>query len=1192
MNFLIVNTEYDLFLRSLYNAHPGLENRPYNEQLNIRFDSLFGMNNFRSKNLLKIGHEAREVFFNNKVVQEKWLKEFKPAFEIETQNLLKNLEAANVSTDYKILALQISYYKPDVLLLDAMDAIDSEFIKAFKPFVKLILGCGEPPVLLQNRDYSDYDIVLGASPLVVDTFNSKGIYSDLLYFGFEKTVLDKINTVPVKHDIVFAGGITEHHSSRVKFLDYLLDRFPIEIYAPENSFIQNTPKFKNNFKGTVFGKDMYELFASSKIVLNNHIDIAKNYADNMRLFESTGVSTLLITDNKKNLSELFNVGKEIEDYSSPEECAEKIEYYLKNENERKDIAANGQARTITNHTYEIRANELINVIEKYNHKSKSFLAVKPKEIEIIADQDLKNVHEIATAKRFGDYLVNYGGIKIFCQDLLSFYMAFKDIFLQKIYNFETDKPNPVIIDGGGHIGLATLYFKYKYPNSKVIIFEPDELSLTLLRKNLAANNIQNVEIIEAGLFNEEKTLTFHPDSSDGSTIFSEGEGISIDVVPLSKYINEEIDFVKLNIEGTELEVISELGDKLTKVKELVIEYHGFPNIGQRLHNILSIFDSYGFRYMIHDFDNETNAASKPPFYLDEKKRFFNLIYAKKLWNKKENVNSEISEIKIDNKREPVSRLFGFDRGKPIDRFYIEKFIKENSSLIKGTVLEIGDDSYTKAFGKKVTKSEILNYEPSPACTIVGDLSTGKNIPAQTFDCIILTQTLQFIYDAKTAIQNAYKALKPGGTILLTASGISQISRYDMDRWGEFWRFTNASLQKLMEENTDNAQIVVTSFGNVEIAKAFLDGLSCEEIPAELFDYNDKDYQVLLTAAVRKPDNTSIYLKDSADEIEPTVLIYHRVADDPIDSQLLAVSPKNFEQQIKLLSEDYKVISLREMLNDFSKNQLRKNTVAITFDDGYADNFYNALPILEKHKAHAAIFVSTGFVGNNREFWWDDMERIFFTKKSIPHVLSINDETQSLNFDLSNYEKRIDTYDKLHGFLKKNKHSERQVLIDELLNWVNLPLSGRETNRVMTEVELNEISKSKFIELGAHSVWHDSLAVLNSAEQANEIKHSIQTLSNMLGKKVELFSYPYGSKNDINEETLQILRQLGFKNAIANIQGEINNQTNPYLIPRRLVRNWSKEEFGNWLSGNSKHELEHFTVAKRKENIINYLSQLQ
>lgn len=771
-------------------------------------------------------------------------------------------------------------------------------------------------------------------------------------------------------------------------------------------------------------------------------------------------------------------------------------------------------------------------------------------------------------------------------------MAFKDIFLHKIYNFETNKKNPIIIDGGGHIGLATLYFKYKYPESKVIIFEPDELSLTLLRKNLKANNIKNVEIVEAGLFNEEKTLTFHPDSSDGSTIFSEGEGISINVVPLSKYINEEIDFVKLNIEGTELEVVSELGDKISQISEFVIEYHGFPNIGQRLHSILTIFDDYGFRYMIHDFDSETNSASKPPFQIDESKRFFSLIYAKKLWDKKKSRQIQNTGIDIQNKKDPISRQFGFDRGKPIDRYYIEKFLGENSSYISGTVLEIGDNAYTRAFGKNVLKSEILNYEPSPLCTIVGDLSTGENIPSEKFDCIILTQTLQFIYDVDSALKNAYNALKPGGTILLTASGISQISRYDMDRWGEYWRFTNASLKKLIEDNSGDSKIEITSYGNVEIAKAFLEGLSCEEIPADLFSYNDNDYQVLLTAAVTKPESNQPILRKHENEIEPTVLIYHRVAEDPIDSQLLAVSPENFENQIKYLTENYNVIPLSQMIEDFENGRLNKNTVSITFDDGYADNLYNALPILEKHKAHATIFVSTGFIGNSREFWWDDMERIFFTKKALPEVLSISDDKQDYYFDLRTFDGRIDTYDKLHQFLKQNKHSERQAFIDELLNWANLPLNGRRTNLVMDENELRKISKSECIEIGAHTVWHDSLAVLNSNEQADEIKNSIQTLSKILGKEVKLFSYPYGSSNDVNEETLKILKDLGFKNAVANIQGELNNRTNPYLIPRRLVRNWKGDEFMGWMISNAKHELEQFTVAKRKENIINYLSYLQ
>jgi SAM-dependent methyltransferase len=206
-------------------------------------------------------------------------------------------------------------------------------------------------------------------------------------------------------------------------------------------------------------------------------------------------------------------------------------------------------------------------------------------------------------------------------------------------------------------------------------------------------------------------------------------------------------------------------------------------------------------------------------------------------------------------RTPVSRVFGLDRGKPIDRYYIETFLFHNSADIQGHILEIGDASYTRMFGgAKVVKSDVLHVTPDNAqATLVGNLATGEGIPSNSFDCLILTQTLPFIYDVQVAIANAYSALKPDGVLLATFPGISQISRYDMDRWGDYWRFTDASARRMFGEVFGAANVVVKTQGNVLVACAFLHGLAQSELkPAEL-DYRDPDYQVMITVRAVKSE---------------------------------------------------------------------------------------------------------------------------------------------------------------------------------------------------------------------------------------------------------------------------------------------------------------------------------------------------
>jgi SAM-dependent methyltransferase len=202
---------------------------------------------------------------------------------------------------------------------------------------------------------------------------------------------------------------------------------------------------------------------------------------------------------------------------------------------------------------------------------------------------------------------------------------------------------------------------------------------------------------------------------------------------------------------------------------------------------------------------------------------------------------------------PVSRVFGFDRGHCIDRYYIENFLTRYAEDIHGRVLEVADDRYTTRFGgNRVTKSDVLYVqEGNPRATIVADLSCSNSIASDSFDCIILTQTLQFIYSVQAAILTLYRILKPGGVLLATFAGISQISRYDMERWGDYWRFTTASARRLFGEAFPTSNVTVEAYGNVLAASAFMHGLVTEDLRVEELDYRDSDYELLITVRAVK-----------------------------------------------------------------------------------------------------------------------------------------------------------------------------------------------------------------------------------------------------------------------------------------------------------------------------------------------------
>jgi SAM-dependent methyltransferase len=195
--------------------------------------------------------------------------------------------------------------------------------------------------------------------------------------------------------------------------------------------------------------------------------------------------------------------------------------------------------------------------------------------------------------------------------------------------------------------------------------------------------------------------------------------------------------------------------------------------------------------------------------------------------------------------DPVSRQFGFDRGKPIDRWYIERFLDRHRADVRGAVLEIAEDTYTHWYGDgEVTRSDVLHHTGTEQSTLVGDLTTGAGLPAATYDCFICTQTLPFIYDVDAAVRGMANVLKPGGVVLATVPGMSQVSRDDKRDWGDWWRFTSDGTRRLFEDAFD--EVDVEAHGNVLSAAAFLYAYAAEELTRAELAHRDPDYELLIT----------------------------------------------------------------------------------------------------------------------------------------------------------------------------------------------------------------------------------------------------------------------------------------------------------------------------------------------------------
>jgi len=208
---------------------------------------------------------------------------------------------------------------------------------------------------------------------------------------------------------------------------------------------------------------------------------------------------------------------------------------------------------------------------------------------------------------------------------------------------------------------------------------------------------------------------------------------------------------------------------------------------------------------------------------------------------------------------PFSRQYGYDRGTPIDRHYIGAFLGRHRSYdgygagdVRGIVLEVGGDAYARAFGSGIERLDVLHATAdNPQATLVGDLATGDGLTERTYDCVICTQVLNAIYDVRGAVATLERVLKPGGIALVTVPGITGAVMPDRVLWGDYWRFTSGSLQRLFDDAFGPGQAQVEAFGNLLSTTACLHGLSAEELSAAQLDPHDPAYELLLTVRARR-----------------------------------------------------------------------------------------------------------------------------------------------------------------------------------------------------------------------------------------------------------------------------------------------------------------------------------------------------
>jgi spore maturation protein CgeB len=369
MRIFIINVDYDRFLSELYVRHLGLRDSTYDQQLCARDAALFGVSDFYPRRLRELGHEAVEVHSNNEALQRAWAREhgvsvpagrtWQPAARVAGLSL--PLPRAN-RWAVEILRAQIEDFKPDVVLTHDLQEPENGFWRWIKGRGITLVGQVASP-LPRSLDPRAFDMILSSLPNFVESLRRAGTRAELFRLGFDPVVLERLGSRSAPEvGVSFVGSVSPEHSSRVSLLEQVAAEVDIAIHAHGANRLPERSPIRRQDRGEVWGIDMYRVLSRSAITLNNHIGIAGDYANNMRLYEATGVGTLLITDAKVNLRDMFEPDQEVVIYRDAQECVAKLRYYLSHPDDAVAIAAAGQRRTIREHTYADRMRQLTQIL--------------------------------------------------------------------------------------------------------------------------------------------------------------------------------------------------------------------------------------------------------------------------------------------------------------------------------------------------------------------------------------------------------------------------------------------------------------------------------------------------------------------------------------------------------------------------------------------------------------------------------------------------------------------------------------------------------------------------------------------------------------------------------------------------------------------------------------------------------------
>jgi peptidoglycan/xylan/chitin deacetylase (PgdA/CDA1 family) len=317
-----------------------------------------------------------------------------------------------------------------------------------------------------------------------------------------------------------------------------------------------------------------------------------------------------------------------------------------------------------------------------------------------------------------------------------------------------------------------------------------------------------------------------------------------------------------------------------------------------------------------------------------------------------------------------------------------------------------------------------------------------------------------------------------------------------------------------------------------------------------------------------------------------ILLYHRVSELATDPQLLSVTPEHFGEHLEILRKYYRFISLQQLALTLKEGNFSNRGVVVTFDDGYADNLYNAKPLLERYGIPAMVSVTTGYVGQAKEFWWDELERLLLLSPRVPKQLKVTVHEETIYWRMDEGATSVEgqwhvalqdtptsrhrAYRDLHRLLRPLRYKEQEEVLADLREQMGDNGQCRTDYQALTPEEVRRLAADGLVEIGSHTVTHPVLSVQPLEVQRRELVESKGQLEAILGHPVTSLAYSYGGGRDAGDETAALARAAGYEIGCANFPALVTHRSDIFKLPRYLVRDWNGDEFAwrleRWFRG--------------------------